>query len=161
VQLSSLNVQLSGGVIEARGSIALGGATPRYRLAGDVSGFPWNDGVISASGHLDSSGTGADTLLNLRAAGAFDGSDLYLSPDAVFDNLSGHFRLSFEAGWPQLALSDIQAAQGGEQWQGSAASGPDGSIIFNLASGDRQIHVASSLLPPPPGVRPVATSAEK
>jgi AsmA protein len=161
VQLSSLNVQLPGGVIEARGSIALGGATPRYRLAGDVSGFPWNDGVISASGHLDSSGTGADTLLNLRAAGAFDGSDLYLSPDAVFDNLSGHFRLSFEAGWPQLALSDIEAAQGGEQWQGSAASGPDGSIIFNLASGDRQIHVASSLLPPPPGVRPVATSAEK
>ena len=80
MQLSSLNVQLPGGVIEARGSIALGGATPRYRLAGDVSGFPWNDGVISASGHLDSSGTGADTLLNLRAAGAFDGSDLICRP---------------------------------------------------------------------------------
>jgi hypothetical protein len=161
VQLSSLNVQLPGGVIEARGSIALGGAIPRYRLVGEVSGFPWNDGLISASGHLDSSGIGSDALVNLRAGGAFDGNDLYLSPDAVFDNLSGHFRLSFEAGWPQLVLSDIEADQSDEQWQGSAASRADGSIVFSLATGDRQIHVASSLLPPPPGVQPVATSAEK
>ncbi|HXR75557.1 MAG TPA: hypothetical protein VN737_06250 [Bryobacteraceae bacterium] len=160
VQLSALDVQLPGGAIEARGSIALGGALPRYRLTGEVSGFPWNDGVISASGHLDSSGTGADTLANLRASGAFDGSDLEMSPDVAFDNLSGHFNLSFEAGWPQLTLTGLQGSQSEEQWSGSAASHPDGTLVFNLASGDRQIHVTSSLLPTPVGV-PVATSAEK
>ena len=161
VQLSSVNVHLPRGVIQARGSITLSATTPRYRLAGEVSGFPWNDGVISASGHLDNSGTGSNALSKLRAYGAFEGSSLEMSPEVAFDNLSGRFHLSFEAGWPQLTLTDLQAAQNDEQWKGSGASRPDGSVVFNLASGDRHIHVTSSLRPTAPGAIPVATSAEK
>jgi hypothetical protein len=161
VQLSSLKVRLPAGLIEGQGSIALGGALPHYRLVGEVSGFPWNDGVIAASGHLDSTGTGSDVLSHLRASGSFEGRNLDMPPDVSLDHLSGRFTLSFEPGWPQLTLTDLQGAQSEEEWSGSAASHPDGSIVFHLASGNRRVRVVSSLLPKSPGDIPVAVSAPK
>jgi hypothetical protein len=147
VQLSLLQVGLEQGTIRAKGTVNLSENNPRYRLTGDVNGFPWKGGRVDLSGHLETSGTGRETLHNLRSSGSFSAEDLSLTPEIDFSKLIGKFQLTLEAGWPSLRLANLQALQGGESWDGDAASQPDGKLVFELADGRRRLHVVSTLLP--------------
>jgi hypothetical protein len=81
----------------------------------------------------------------LRANGTFSGETLSLSPEDAFSKLSGLFEFSFDAGWPDLRLSKIQASQGEETWVGEAASQSDGKLIFDLENAEGQRRVISTL----------------
>ncbi len=151
VQISSLQVNLEQGGIRAKGSVNLAENNPRYRLSGEATGLSWKGGRVDISGHLDTAGSGRETLRNLRSSGTFNAEDLSLTSEVDFSKLIGKYQLSFEAGWPSVRLSGLQASQGEEQWDGEASSQRDGKLIFELANGRRQLHVVSTLLPSPAG----------
>ncbi len=147
IQVSSLQISSEQGSIRAKGSANLSENNPRYKLTGDVTGIPWKGGHVDLSGHLETAGTGRETLRNLRSAGTFDGEDLSLTQEVDLSKLTGKYQVSFEAGWPSVRLIGLQATQDEESWDGEATSRQDGKLIFELANGRRQLHVVSTLLP--------------
>ncbi len=147
LQLSPLQINLPEGLIRARGLVNVASYAPRCRFSASVSGFPWRGGTLSAEGKFETSGTGAESLQNLRASGTFSGADLNLSPDDDFSRISGQFDFSFAEGWPNLKLSSIQATDGLEAWNGTAASQSDGKLIIDLEHAGRQRRVVSNLVP--------------
>jgi hypothetical protein len=158
IQLSSLYLKLPAGVISGRGSINLLNVRPRFQLAATVSDYPWSGGTLDASGSLETSGADEDALLNLKSSGRFEAVDLSLSPEALFDRLAGNYSLSFESGWPQLKLADLEADRGETAWTGHGMSQDDGQLILDLQNSAGPIHIVSALLPAvqpsPPGANP-------
>ena len=122
--------------------------------------------MITAEGQVQTSGTGIDSLHNLRATGSFSGEDVSLSDAESFETLSGQFVFSFSNDWPDLRLSKIQAVNEDDSWSGEAASRSDGKLVFDLESGGHQVHVVSPLVserstpisPPPPLTSQTAAS---
>jgi AsmA family len=145
LEFSSVQLNLPAGSLAAHGTLNLAAYSPRCRFIATVSGFPWRGGLLSADGTFETSGTGPEAVRNLRASGTFSGEDLSLSPEDAFSKLSGLFEFSFDAGWPDLRLSKIQASQGEEAWIGEAASQSDGKLIFDLENDDGQRRVVSTL----------------
>ncbi|MBV9611597.1 MAG: hypothetical protein JO091_03955, partial [Acidobacteriaceae bacterium] len=82
----------------------------------------------------------------------FSGEDLSLSADDVFSKASGLFDFSFADGWPNLRLSNIQASDGEDAWNGGAASQSDGKLVVDLQHAGRQRRVVSTLTPETPAV---------
>lgn len=147
IQISLLHITLGQGSVRAKGTANLSENSPRYRLTGDVTGLSWKGGRVDFSGRLETAGTGNETLRSLRSSGSFNAEDLTLTPEVDFSKLNGKYQLTFEAGWPSVHLSDLQASQGEESWDGEAASQRDGKLVFELANGRRQLHVVSTLSP--------------
>ncbi len=147
IQVSLLQINLDQRSIRAKGSVSLSQNNPRYKLTGDITGIPWKGGHVDLSGHLETAGTGRETLTNLRSAGSFNGEDLSLTPEVDLSKLTGKYQLSFEAGWPSVRLVGLQATQDDEAWDGEAISQRDGKLVFELGNGRRQLHVVSTLLP--------------
>jgi hypothetical protein len=150
LQFTALQLNLPEGLIRARGAVNIASYSPRYRFSAKVNGYPWRGGFLSADGQFEGSGTGIDSLQNLRASGAFSGEDLTLSSDDSFSKVSGAFDFSFGNGWPDLRLSKIQASDGEEAWNGEAASQSDGKLILDLERAGRQRRVVSTLTPETP-----------
>ncbi len=149
LQLSPVQINLPEGLIRGHGRVSLASYTPRCSFTARVSGFPWRNGVLSADGTFETSGTGTDSLQNLHAGGTFTGSDLNLSTDDAFRKISGQFEFSFAEGWPDLKLSRIQASDGPDAWDGNAASQSDGKLIIDLEHAGHQRRVVSTLIPEP------------
>ena len=145
LEFNSFQLNLPAGSIAAHGTLNLAAYSPRCRFAATVSGFPWRGGLLNADGTFETSGTGLEAVRNARATGTFSGEDLSLSPGDAFNKLSGLFEFSFDAGWPNLHLSKIQASEGSEAWIGEAASQSDGKLIFDLENADGQRRVISTL----------------
>ncbi len=157
LKFNSLQLNLPEGLISAHGTANLIAYSPRYRFAATVSGFPWKRGLLNAHGTFETAGTGREIVRNLRASGAFSGEDLSLSPEDAFSKLSGLFEFSFDAGWPNLRLSKVEAAQGEQAWIGEAASQSDGKLIFDLENADGQRRVISTLDSETPAVSSAVT----
>jgi hypothetical protein len=157
VKTSSLIVGLFAGVIHGQGSIDFRSDRPRYRFAGELHGYPWKAGQLDATGTLETVGLGSDALLNLRASGEFDASDVEVSRDFTLNSLTGVFDVSFEQGWSHFVLSNVEAERAAELWRGNGASQKDGSLVFEFVNGSRQMRVVSTLNPSP---EPPAANAE-
>ncbi len=147
LQFTSAQLNLPEGLIRARGTVNIASYSPRWRFSAKATGFPWRGGLLNAEGSFESSGTGAESLEHLRARGTFSGDDLNLTADDAFNKVSGAFDFSFTDGWPDLRLSNLEASDGEDAWNGGAASQSDGKLIFDLEHAGRQRRVISSLLP--------------
>jgi hypothetical protein len=135
-------------------SVNLAKAEPAYELKGTVENFDYRNGQLDIAGDLQTSGTGADLLLNLRSKGTFDGREIMLAPDAEVREVSGSYRVDASAGIPRLLLANVQVLQGADTLVGQGASQPDGHIVLELASGRRQVRLTGMLLPVHPEPAP-------
>lgn len=147
VDFSSLRLTLPEGAVSGHGTLNLARYSPRYQFSAAVTDLPWRGGFVNADGTLQTSGTGLETLRNLRATGNVSAENVNLSPEDAFTTLSGLFNLSFEDGWPDLRFTKLEASQGEEAWIGEGASQSDGKLIFDLESAGRQRRVISTLQP--------------
>lgn len=154
IQFRSLRLNLPEGIISGSGGLDVASYVPHARFNAKVTGFSWGGGLLSADGEFETSGTGSDTLRNLRARGAFNGQGLNLSADDAFARLTGLFTFTFDQGWPDLRLSNLSATEGDDLWTGSAASESDGKLIFDLEHSGRQRHIVSSFEPVAPASNP-------
>lgn len=134
-------------------SVNLAKAEPAYELKGTVENFDYRNGQLDIAGDLQTSGTGADLLLNLRSKGTFDGREIMLAPDAEVREVSGSYRVDASAGVP-LLLANVQVLQGADTLVGQGASQPDGHIVLELASGRKQVRLTGMLLPVHPEPAP-------
>jgi hypothetical protein len=146
VQFASVQLNFREGLLRAHGAVNLSAYSPRYRFDAKVTGFPWGGGLLNAEGEFQTSGTDIDALRHLKAAGTFVADGVALSAGDTFSKMSGLFSLSFADDWPNLRLSNIQATQGDDEWNGDAASQSDGKLLFDLEHDGRQFHLVSSLM---------------
>jgi hypothetical protein len=150
LNFGSAQLNLPEGLIRARGGLNLGADAPAWSFTATATGFAWRRGLLSAEGDFHTSGTGLESLRNLRAAGTFSADDIQLSGEDSFDTVSGNFDFSFADGWPNLRLSNIEADDGEDAWNGQAASQSDGRLVVDLEHDGHQRRVISTLAPSGP-----------
>ncbi len=150
LQFTSAELKMPEGLLRGHGVVSIASYSPQCRFSASVRGYPWRGGFLDADGHFESSGTGLESLQHLRADGTFSGTDLSLSAEDAFSKLSGAFTFSFENGWPDVRLSDVQASDGDDSWEGEAASQSDGKLIFDLEHEGRTRRIVSALGPAAP-----------
>jgi AsmA protein len=150
VQVTALQLRMPEGRLSAKGSLNLTNVRPRYSFTGDLADYPWKGGLLNVAGTLITSGLGTDVLQNLRVTGDFGASDIEATPDITLSKLSGRYTLSLDSGWPQLRLTEVEAEENEESWQGTGATDKDGNLTLELANGTRERRIVSTLdvLPP-------------
>jgi len=116
------------------GKIALNvsGATPRYHVDASVENLEYRNGQLDVDGTVDTSGIGADLLLNARSDGTFTGRGIAWNAEALMRDISGSYRMETVAGIPRLTLSNVEATEGPEVLTGQGVSQPDGRLVLDL-----------------------------
>jgi hypothetical protein len=157
IHITSLQSTLPQGSLGAHGTIELAGGSAVYRFNSSLTGYPYKGGLLDATGELQSSGLAQEAAKNLRAAGTFSATDLALSPQDVFDRLSGSFSFSLDANGLNLHLSDIEGVEDNDSYTGEGSSQADGNLLLNLQrEGQPARQITTALIPgsAPPAVRP-------
>ncbi len=147
IQFSNFELSLSEGSIDGVGRVSVASSLPHYQFTAHVTGYPFKGGLLEAQGQFETDGCGADALQNLHADGMFNGQNVTLDPEDLFEKVSGGFHFSFKDGWANLRLANLQASQGDQDWAGEASSQSDGKLVFDLENSGRQRHVISDLVP--------------
>jgi AsmA protein len=158
VQFTSFQLAQGDALVRGKGTVNLTSYAPRLQFQAIASRFRWGGGLVNADGECETSGTGMDSIRNLRANGTFSGENISLSPTDFFDNISGHFDFSFADDEPNLRLTGIEALQDEEEWNGEAATQASGKLVIDLAHAGRQLHVVSALLLEGPTLLPHPTT---
>jgi hypothetical protein len=120
---------------------------PHYSGAGTWSNLEWKGGLVSGTlAQLETSGTGLETLTNLKARGELTGEDLTLEPLGAIEKLTGTYNLAWSGSALRIRFPALKLqGDGGEVWTGSgSAQGADGQVTLRPAGG-RQINLAGSL----------------
>ena len=145
IEFSDAALKLAQGGVEAKGSVDLATYDPQWRFSAAVSNYAWAGGLLDATGDFGSSGTGRELLRNLTAAGTFSGQNLRLGPGNRFEDAMGLFQFTFREGWPDLRLSNIEATEDGDEWNGQGSTQSDGKLLVTLGHAGREVHFVSSL----------------
>jgi AsmA protein len=161
LQIADFELHTPEVALNGSGSIDLEKRVPVAHFKGGVSGYRWGGGTVNAEGEVDSTGMGSDVLRSLHAVGQCWGTDVSLSLNEDFEKVSGAFDLSFADGWPKLHLLKVEAVQRDQDWNGEAVSNSEGQLVFDLGSGDKQLHIVSIMTPVQPSVTPAAAAGEK
>ncbi len=147
LQFGSIKLAMPSGNVEAKGSANLASYRPRFEFTAKLNHYSWRGGSLSANADMETSGMGEEGLRNLRATGLFNGTNLQLTADNVFPEMSGLFRFSYKEGWPDLTLSGIQASDGESAWRGAGMAESDGRLVLDLEREGQQRRFISTLAP--------------
>jgi hypothetical protein len=128
-------------------NIDLRNPKPRYTGSGAWRNLRWKGGSVSGTvAQFETSGSGLETLANLKLRGELKGTDLDLAPLGAIDQMIA----AYTAAWNGASLRFRFAAlkldgSGGEVWTGSgSAQGTDGEVTLTPVGGKR-ITLAGSL----------------
>ena len=147
IALAGLTAHDGKAVIAGTLNLDLKNAQPRYTGAGTWSNLPWKGGSVSgAVEQFETSGSGLDTLRNLKLRGALKGRDLDLAPLGGIDRMTGSFAASWNGTSLQFRFPVIRLeGNTGQVWTGNgSAQGTDGEVTLTPAGG-RQVTLAGSL----------------
>jgi hypothetical protein len=128
VKLAGAKTHYQGAAVTALVEADLTGNAPSYHASGDVAGLPWKSGRVDADLSADTSGTGLETLANLRAEGSFKTRDV----DMDYSSMQGCFQFSTAAA-PRVKLSSLQLSDGETTFVGSGAIAANGELVLDLA----------------------------
>jgi hypothetical protein len=147
IEATDLAAQFGSGALAGRLSANLRGSQPAYRVSARVRGVTWMDGRWDGHGTLQTSGSGADLLRNLRMDGSFKARSVTLASDMAAQALSGSFAFSLPRGRPFLRVSDLAMTVGDASYKGTGAMGSDGRLYLDFSDGMRQMRVGATLWP--------------
>ena len=147
VEVAELVSAWSQGKLKAKGSISLASVLPVYRLQGRLDGLSWRGATIDVNGHLETVGSGAELLQNLKSAGTFSAADVPLLEDLECLFAKGRYDIFFRRGAPQLKLTSLEVALGDEIYQGQGASLADGRMGVDLTDGKKGLRLTGRLAP--------------
>jgi hypothetical protein len=139
IDLAALRARLDRASLEGSLAVALAGQAPFYKLAVKVNGLDWQAGRLDAEGTLQSSGTGAQLLANLKSDGVFSGARL------DFGTLSGTYALTWAAGAPHFRLTDLALQTDTGTYTGHGATQDDGRLLILLTNGSREMRMIGTL----------------
>jgi len=84
-----LAAQFGSGSLAGRLNANLRGSQPLYRMSARLRGVAWMDGRWDGHGTIQTSGSGADLLKNLRMDGSFKARSVTLASDMAGPRLMG------------------------------------------------------------------------
>lgn len=147
VDIAELSAAWNEGELKAKGSLSLASLPPIYRLEGRLSGFFWRGATIDVDGKMETSGSGADLVENLKSSGTLAALALPLAEDLECPFAKGRYELSFRRGEPRLKLSALEVGLGEEIFQGQGATGADGKVGVDLSDGKKSLRLTGTLSP--------------
>jgi hypothetical protein len=147
VETSELTARLGQGQISGHFAVNLRRGVPAYRLTARFRSVDWLGGLWDGRTLIDTSGTGADLLGNLRSESTFQGHSISLRADTEFKSVSGSCRLDVTGGLPRLSFTDLQAVVGNDVYQGQGATSADGRWSIDFTDGQKQLRVTGTLSP--------------
>lgn len=143
VELDGLQAKLDKAAITGRLIIGLRGAQPTYRLTGKVKGLNWQSGKLDAEGTLETSGTGAALLANLKSEATFAGSALDFGAAPPWKTVSGSCNLAWS---PRLHVTDLSLKTAeDETYTGKGAAQEDGRLVILLNNGAKEMRMTGTL----------------
>jgi uncharacterized protein involved in outer membrane biogenesis len=146
VSLTGLTGRVADAAFTGWSVIHLAGRQPRYEVNGNLSGFAWQGGTLTAAGTLTTSGLGTDLLSNMRLEGAFSGRKLEVPTLNPWDSVEGRFDFAFENATPRLRLSALTIQSAGTKWTGGAETQEGGQMVLKVADGARHMEASGALL---------------
>ena len=144
-ELAGIQAQMEKGTITGQLSVNLRGGRPSYRLVSQWRALDCRAGKMDAESTLETSGTGAELLANLRSEGTFSGRAIEVAALPAFKTVSGAYKLTWNRNAPRLLFTDLQVASGGEIYTGRGATQEDGRLLVQLSSGAKEIRVTGTL----------------
>jgi hypothetical protein len=143
VEMDGLQAKLDKAAITGRLIIGLRGVQPTYRLTGKVKGLPWQSGKLDAEGTLETSGTGAGLLANLKSEAAFTGSALDFGAAPPWRTVSGSCNLAWS---PRLRVTDLNLKTAeDETYTGKGSAQEDGRLVILLSNGAKEMRMTGTL----------------
>jgi hypothetical protein len=136
---------MENGTITGQLTANLRGASPTYRLVSHWLAVDCRAGKMDADATLETSGTGAELLANLRSEGTFNGRAVELASLPAFKTVSGSYKLVWSRNAPRLQFTDVQVATGGEVYTGRGATQEDGRILVQLSNGAKEMRLTGTL----------------
>ncbi len=147
IDVSDISGQYGEGALSGRLAVNMRRALPGYRASTRFRALPWNGSKWDGHGTLQTSGTGADLLSNLRFEGAFKARAFTLAAETEADAVSGVCAFSVVRGLPVFRFSDLQIVMGESALKGKGATGPDGRVLFDLSDGQKRMRLSGTLSP--------------
>jgi hypothetical protein len=142
VELDGLQAKLDKAAITGRLIVGLRGAQPTYRLAAKVKGLSWQSGKLDAEGTLETSGTGAGLLANLKSEATFTGSALDFGAAPPWRTVSGSCNLAWS---PRLHVTDLSLKTAeDETYTGRGAAQEDGRLVILLNNGAKEMKMTGT-----------------
>jgi hypothetical protein len=143
VELDGLQAKLDKAAITGRLIVGLRGAQPSYRLSGKVKGLNWQSGKLDAEGTLETSGTGANLLANLKSEATFTGSALDFGAAPPWRSVSGSCNLAWS---PRFHVTDLNLKTAeDETYTGKGAAQEDGRLVILLNNGAKEMRITGTL----------------
>ena len=147
IESSDWSAQSGDGLWNGQFAANLRRAQPAYRLGGRFRSVSWLGTHWDGKGVIETSGSGAGLLANLRLDGSFRSRSSFAVAETEFQSVSGACLLSVASGVPQLRLRDLTAVQGDATYRGQGATGPDGRLLIELTDGQKQLRLSGALFP--------------
>jgi hypothetical protein len=144
-ELGAIQARMENGTITGQLTANLRGASPTYRLVSHWLAVDCRAGKMDADATLETSGTGAELLANLRSEGTFNGRAVELASLPAFKTVSGSYKLVWSRNAPRLQFTDVQVATGGEVYTGRGATQEDGRILVQLSNGAKEMRLTGTL----------------
>jgi hypothetical protein len=147
--LRELKAQAAADSLEIDGEIDvdLSNNQPRYVSTGRIGDVPVDGGRVDLEGRIETEGLGSVLLDKLRSQGEFTATDVRFTPDAVFDEIRGTYKATYENGAPRVTLADLNLTQAGDVYQGQGSTQPDGKLVLELTGPKKQLRLLGSLTP--------------
>ena len=139
-RVDGLQATLDRAAITGRLIVGLRGVQPAYRLTAKLRGLNWQSGKLDAEGTLETSGTGAQLLANLKTEATFTGLALDFGAAPPWRSISGSCTLAWS---PRLRVTDLSLNTGeDETYTGGGAAQEDGRLVILLNNGTREMRIA-------------------
>jgi hypothetical protein len=144
-EFTDIRAGLEGGHVTGTLTVSLRGSRPAYRLDGRAKGVAWKSGKVDAETVLESSGTGTELLTRLHSTGTFVARGLEMEALPGLESVSGAFDLIWAQTAPNLRFTGLQVVSGDETYTGQGATQPDGRLLFQLISGNKEMRMSGTL----------------
>ena len=144
-ELTAIQARLENGTLTGALTVNLRGARPAYRLVSRLRAMDCKSGKVDAEAQLETAGTGAELMQNLRAEGTFAGRGLDLAALPPLKSVAGSYKFAMSRKAPKVQLMDLQVATATEMFTGRGATQDDGRLVVQLTSGSREMRVSGSL----------------
>jgi hypothetical protein len=139
VDLAALEASMDGARVAGTLHVVLGAQAPFYKLAAKVHGLNWQAGRMDIEGTVQTSGSGAQLLANLKSEGTFSGMGL------DFGTLSGGYAVTWTPAAARLRLSDLSLRTEDGIFVGRGATQDDGRLLIVLSNGAKEMRMTGTL----------------
>jgi hypothetical protein len=142
IDLDALQAKLDRASITGKLTIGLRGSQPTFKMTGKVKGLNWQSGKVDAEGTIETAGTGAQLLANLKSETAFTGSALDFGAAPVWKAVSGSCNLDWS---PRLRVTGLNLKTEDETYTGRGNTLDDGRLVIQLTNGVKEVRMVGPL----------------